>query len=51
MNNTSLLNNLAKYYRDLLFALSTHAGKHFVDIKAGLSYGLTANLSLFIPDI
>lgn len=51
MYNTSLLNNLAKYYRDLLFALSTHAGKHFVDIKAGLGYGLTADLSLFIPDI
>lgn len=50
-SNTSLLNNLAKYYRDLLFALSTQAGKHFIDVNTVLHYGLTADLSLFIPDI
>jgi hypothetical protein len=45
------LSNLAKYYRALLFELSTHAGKHFVDINAVLRYGLTADLSLFVPEI
>jgi len=51
MDNATHLSNLAKYYRDLLSELSTLAGKHFIDIKAVLRYGLTADLSLFIPEI
>jgi very-short-patch-repair endonuclease len=51
MNNVEHLKNLAKYYRDLLFSLSSQVGKHFVDIKAVLRYGLTADLSLFVPEI
>jgi hypothetical protein len=51
MDNSAQLNNLAKYYRDLLSELSTQAGKHFIDINAVLRYGLTADLSLFIPEI
>ncbi len=31
--------------------LSIQAGKHFVDIKKVLSYGLIADLGLFIPDL
>ncbi len=45
------LSSLAKYYRDLLFSLSSQAGKHFIDINAVLRYGLTTDLSLFIPEI
>ncbi|MDI1472290.1 AAA domain-containing protein [Thermodesulfovibrio sp. 1176] len=45
------ISNLAKYYRDLLFSLSNQAGRHFIDITAVLRYGLTADLSLFIPTI
>jgi len=48
MNN---IKQLAKYYRDLLFALSTRAGKHFIDLKTALSGRLTADLSLFIPNL
>jgi len=51
MNNIKQLSNLAKYYRDLLFSLSSQVGKHFVDITAVLRYGLTTDLSLFIPEI
>lgn len=51
MNNVEQLSNLAKYYRDLLFSLSSQVGKHFVDINAVLRYGLTADLSLFISEI
>ncbi len=51
MNDVEQLNNLAKYYRDLLFSLSSQVGKHFVDINAVLRYGLTADLSLFVPEI
>ncbi|MDP2168018.1 MAG: AAA domain-containing protein [Thermodesulfovibrionales bacterium] len=46
-----LLSSLAKYYRALLFELSTQAGKHFVDLNAVLRYGLTADLSLFVSEI
>lgn len=45
------LKNLAAYYRDILLSLSTQTGKHFLDIKSILHYGLIADLSLFIPDI
>lgn len=51
MNNVEHLKNLAKYYRDLLFSLSSQVGKHLVDISAVLRYGLTADLSLFIREI
>lgn len=51
MDNVEQLNNLAKYYRDLLFSLSSQVGKHFIDISAVLRYGLTADLSLFVPEI
>ncbi|MBE0425232.1 MAG: hypothetical protein IBX72_01110 [Nitrospirae bacterium] len=51
MDNVEQLNDLAKYYRDLLFSLSSQVGKHFVDINAVLRYGLTADLSLFVPEI
>ncbi|MEM4134646.1 MAG: AAA domain-containing protein [Candidatus Micrarchaeia archaeon] len=45
------LKNLAAYYRDILLSFATQTGKHFLDIKSILHYGLTADLSLFIPDI
>ncbi|MEW6041292.1 MAG: AAA domain-containing protein, partial [Elusimicrobiota bacterium] len=51
METTTQLNDLAKYYRDLLFSLSSRAGEHFVDISAVLRYGLTADLSLFVREI
>jgi signal recognition particle GTPase len=51
MNNVEHLSNLAKYYRDLLFSLSSQVGKHFVDINSVLRYGLTADLSLFVSEI
>jgi hypothetical protein len=51
MDKTTQLNNLAKYYRSLLFELSTRAGKHFIDINAVLRYGLAADLSLFVSEI
>lgn len=51
MNNVEQLTNLAKYYRDLLFSLSSQVGKHFVDINGVLRYGLIADLSLFVPEI
>jgi len=50
-NPSETLKNLAKYYRDLLSAISTQAGKHFVDLNGALRYGLTADLGLFVKDI
>jgi hypothetical protein len=57
MNNTwsanpsETLKNLAKYYRDLLSAISAQAGQHFVDLNKVLRHGLTADLGLFVQDI
>lgn len=49
--HSETLKNLAKYYRDLLSAISAQAGKHFVDINGVLRYGLTVDLGLFVQDI
>jgi len=51
VNINNDLQSLAKYYRDLLFAVSTQAGKHFVALNKVIAYGLTTDLAIFIDDI
>ncbi|MCF8010946.1 MAG: hypothetical protein K9L17_10300 [Clostridiales bacterium] len=50
MVSVKQLQQLAGYYRDLLSAISQQAGKHLVDLKTTLKYGLTTDLGLFIND-
>lgn len=50
-NFNSDLQNLAKYYRDLLRSVSTQAGKHFVDINKVIAHGLTTDLGVFVQEI
>ena len=45
------LNQLAKYYRDILAAISHQSGKHLIDIGTILRYGLTVDLGVFVPTI